>query len=104
MLGRGLLANPFLAEEIYQDENNTVDEMTSGMTKEKLNQLQAFHDELYNGYRDILSGDQNVLFKMKEIWTYMIKMWPCEEKLQKAIRKAKKCSEYEQIVHQLFTY
>ena len=104
MLGRGLLANPFLAEEIYQDVNSTVDEITIGMTKDKVNQLQAFHDELYNEYRSILSGEQNVLFKMKEIWTYMNKMWPGEEKLHKAIRKAKKCSEYEQIVHQLFMH
>lgn len=100
MLGRGLLANPFLAGEIYNDTKNAVDECV--MTKDKLNQLQAFHDELYSEYRNILSGDQNVLLKMKEIWTYMIKMWPGEEKIHKAIRKAKKCSEYEQLVHQLF--
>ncbi len=104
MLGRGLLANPFLAEEIYQDVNSTVDEITTRMTKEKVNQLQAFHDELYNEYRSILSGEQNVLFKMKEIWTYMNKMWQGKEKLHKAIRKAKKCSEYEQLVSQLFMH
>ncbi len=102
MLGRGLLSNPFLAEEIYKGTKNVVDEAAVTMTKERLKQLQAFHDDLYNEYKSILSGDQNVLFKMKELWNYMIKMWPAEEKAQKAIRKVKKCAEYERIVGELF--
>ena len=64
MIGRGLLSNPFLAEEIY---NNT--DTTAVLTKEKRERLQDFHEELYNGYKKILSGEQNVLFKMKELWT-----------------------------------
>lgn len=103
MLGRGLLANPFLANAIYQEEGNLNQSEILGLNKEKNLQLQAFHDEVYDEYRKILSGDQPVLFKMKELWTYMIKMWPDAEKQQKAIRKAKKCSEYELVVRELFS-
>lgn len=92
MLGRGLLSNPFLADEIYLQSNNT----------DKKRTLRAFHDEIYEGYKGIMSGDQNVLFKMKELWSYMIKMWPDAEKPKKMIRKAKNCSEYEKAVDALF--
>ena len=102
MMGRGLLANPFLPKEIYDKKDDATDYTIVGMNKEQCLQLQAFHDELYDEYKKIMSGDQNVLFKMKEIWTYMIKLWPDAEKQQKAIRKAKKCSEYENTVRELF--
>lgn len=102
MLGRGLLANPFLVEEIYNDKMDSLNAVKNGMSKQKYVKLQVFHDELYDEYRKILSGDQNVLFKMKELWAYMIKLWPDAEKQQKAIRKAKKCSEYECVVRELF--
>ena len=98
MLGRGLLSNPFLAEEIYSEN----DQSKNKDIKERLNILKAFHDEIYEGYKSIMSGDQNVLFKMKEIWTYMIKMWPEADKTQKMIRKAKKCTEYEKALEELF--
>jgi hypothetical protein len=39
---------------------------------------------------------------MKEIWSYMIKMWPEADKPQKMIRKAKKCTEYEKALEELF--
>ena len=88
--------------EIYDKKDDATDYTIVGMNKEQCLQLQALHDELYDEYKKIMSGDQNVLFKMKEIWTYMIKLWPDAEKQQKAIRKAKKCSEYENAVRELF--
>ena len=53
MLGRGLIANPGL-----------INEMTSGVTLDKM-VLKAFHDRLLEDYEIILSGDRHVLFKMK---------------------------------------
>lgn len=94
MLGRGLLGNPFLPERISGEVCN------SGLPEYQ--KLQLFHDELYAEYSKLLSGDRNILFKMKELWTYMIGLWVEPEKYQKAIRKAKSCSEYEVIVKKLF--
>lgn len=96
MLGRGLLANPFLPGEIYGNNNDVK------KSEEAWKLLQAFHDELYVEYSKILSGDRNILFKMKELWTYMVHLWPDAEKYQKAIRKAKNCSEYEICVKKMF--
>mgnify|MGYP006333905495 CR=1 FL=1 len=95
MLGRGLIARPFLTEELYRGTKQNIQE------KETRMKLQAFHDEVYEGYKQVMSGDMNVLFKMKELWAYMIGMKKKEKKEHKLICKTKKCMEYEQIVRGL---
>jgi len=93
MLGRGLIANPFLAQDIYTQNSIKTDEDWS--------RFQAFHDEVYLGYQKIMSGDTNVLFKMKELWSYMSKLWPDLKKQHKQIYKSRRCDEYEAAVKTL---
>ncbi len=90
MLGRGMVANPGLAGE-----------MKSGEKMEK-RQLKAFHDEVLKGYEEIISGDRNVLFKMKELWAYMIQMFDGGEKHGKKIRKSQHLADYRAVVDSLF--
>ncbi|MDR1550733.1 MAG: tRNA-dihydrouridine synthase family protein [Hungatella sp.] len=90
MLGRGMVANPGLAGE-----------MKSGEKMEK-RQLKAFHDEVLKGYEEIISGDRNVLFKMKELWAYMIQMFEGGEKHGKKIRKSQHLADYRAVVDSLF--
>lgn len=91
MVGRGLLVNPGM-----------VTELRSGvpLTKEV---LRAFHDEIYQNYQTVMSGEKNVLFKMKELWFYLIHMFPDSEKQAKKIKKAEKLSVYETVVDTLFS-
>ncbi len=90
MLGRGLIGNPGLLNEIKGE---------SPMTKQL---LKEFHDKVSLDYQEVLYGDKATLFKMKEIWSYMIGMFPHSEKVGKKIRKAEKAGEYEAIVRSLF--
>jgi tRNA-dihydrouridine synthase len=90
MLGRGLIANPALISEI---KNNVV------IDKQV---MKAFHDAVCAGYKEILSGDRNVLFKMKELWFYMIHMFAESDKYAKKIRKTDRLSDYEAIISRLF--
>lgn len=90
MLGRGLLANPGLAGELQEK---------APADRER---LRAFHDRLYWGYREVFSGEKNVLFKMKEFWTYLVLNFEDAEKYAKKIRKAQKLSGYEAAVNDLF--
>ncbi len=90
MLGRGLIMNPGLIDEI-------IDQVK--LTKDK---LRAFHDTILTEYQSILSGDRNVLFKMKELWFYMVLMFVNSEKYAKKIRKAEKLKDYEEAVNRLF--
>jgi tRNA-dihydrouridine synthase len=90
MVGRGLIGNPGLVERIVD-----------GKTLEK-QRLKDFHNALLNGYSEVISGDRNVLFKMKELWIYMICLFPGSEKYGKAIRKSHRMGEYEAAVNSLF--
>ena len=90
MLGRGLMANPGLIGEIK--EKSIVHKDT----------LRAFHDEIYARYKEVLSGDKNALYKMKEFWFYMIHSFEDSEKYAKRIRKSKSAAEYEGIIVSLF--
>lgn len=95
MLGRGLLRNPRLAQEICEKNMQKDGEYYA--------KLHAFHDELYAGYQKILSGDRNVLFKMKEFWSYLICSFPDMEKQLKKLHKLKTCGEYESWVRILLS-
>lgn len=90
MIGRGSLANPGLINEIKG--KGVVDK----------NILKEFHDEVCMGYKEILSGDINVLFRMKELWSYMISMFEDSEKVAKKIKKERMLSEYNVIISRLF--
>lgn len=92
MLGRGLLANPALAERIRGIEEAPL----------TASRLAAFHRALYEGYRLAIPEERNVLFKMKEMWTYLICMFPEADRCGKKIKKAKSAGEYEAAVAALF--
>lgn len=90
MIGRGILANPGLVGEIK--DNVLMDK--------KL--LRAFHDDVLNTYLEVFKDEKNVLFKMKEVWSYMIYIFSDNKKYAKQIRKCQKLNEYKQIVSSLF--
>ena len=56
----------------------------------KADRLEKFHRLLCDGYTHVMSGDRPVLFKMKELWGFLIHSCPEEEKLMKKIRKAQR--------------
>ena len=49
-----------------------------------------------------MPGDLPVLFKMKDLWTYMSQCFTNSEKYLKKIRKANRIPEYEIAVNALF--
>lgn len=91
MSGRGTLTNPALAREIRGGQ---------ALTKAE---LRKFHDLVYHTYRAEVSGDRNVLFKMKELWFYMGPLFANNKKYLKKIKKSEKCIVYESAVAELFS-
>lgn len=91
MLGRGMLTNPFLASELAGRE-----------TEDRKKKLQVFHDSLLCGYREAIPGDKNVLFKMKELWTYLGAGFRDGERRMKKIKKAQRMEDYLEGVQALF--
>ena len=96
MIGRGFLRNPFLLKQLHEFEQ--IRETSAENNLSNVTPLKQFHHSLLEGYKDYLSGDTPVLFKMKELWFYMRDMFPEDEKLYKKIKKAKNLLEYENIV------
>lgn len=90
MIGRGILANPAFIKVLREEE---LPDKTA---------LRRYHDHLLQAYQRALSGDKNVLFKMKELWCYMIYIFENHQKYAKKIRKAQKMPAYLEAVDTLF--
>lgn len=90
MIGRGLISNPGLAIGIKAN------------TRLDKNILKDFHDKLYKDYQSILFGDKNVLFRMKEVWFYMIRVFTNPSKYAKKIKKAQRLVDYDETITSLF--
>ena len=94
MIGRGLIRNPALAEMILQEETEPEANI--------LPRIREFHDALFEHYRETMSGDRNLLFRMKDLWSYMLEEVPDSEKLAKKIRKSQHVPEYLAAVEEVF--
>lgn len=80
MLGRGIIARPYIIENIKYGK------------KEDKSILKSFHDEYFNINRELFGND--AIFRMKEMWTYFKVNFPNSDKQIKNILKSKKISEY----------
>ncbi len=90
MIGRGLIADPFLPSMI---KNNTTE-----YPKNKLEIFGKFHDQLYHDYESALSGSSHVLVKMESFWEYFATTFPDPHKTFKKIKKAKNPRDYQEAV------
>ena len=81
MIGRGLIANPNLANEISG--------ISESLSKEK---FMAFHDELKDALTQRLEGEQQTLSHLLPYWEYLLP--DISAKTRKAIMKSRNLSDY----------
>lgn len=91
MLGRGAVANPGLLAQLRGQP---------ALTPE---QLQTFHDGLYEQVRCDLSGERAALYKMREYWSYFATLFPQPHRQLKKIRKAEHFDRYEAAAREILT-
>ena len=101
MLGRGILANPFIIEEMHWKETH-IDATIGFDETQRRKKLKQFHEIVVNEYLEIFGSETPVLYKMKEIWSYMICQFENNGKYKKGIRKAKHLSDYHSVTEELF--
>ena len=90
MLGRGLISDSSLADKL------------NGLTTQTdYAKFRKLHDTVYEEYRKVLSPDINVLYKMRELWSYWQNLFDGCERDFKHLQKAKKCAEYEEAVNRI---
>lgn len=85
MLGRGLLADPSLAETLYNGKP-----LERGVLYRKVKEM---HDLMYEQYtQTIEGGDAQLLQKMKTMWEYLLP--DMEKKARKSILKSNRLDVY----------
>ncbi len=91
MIGRGAIANPFLAEEIK-----------GVATRERKERLFSYHQQLFATYSKLFSGPGHLLSRMKRIWGYLIHSFPDQQKQLKKIQKSATVEKYLHAVEEVF--
>lgn len=94
MIGRGLIADPFLPSMI---KNNTTD-----YPKNRFEIFEAFHDTIYQEYDAYLSGPTPIRMKMLGFWEYFSESFSNPQKTFKSIKKATNNKSYEIAVKEIF--
>ena len=93
MLGRGILANPFLAEEIRGGAYNA---------PERTERLHAYVLDLYGDRLHHAGGSPKVLGRMKELWSYLMNSFEEPQVVWRKIKKINALREYEEAVETIF--
>lgn len=94
MIGRGLVSNPFLSEEIKTN--------ITFSSEEKKQIFRNFHDTLLFEVENSLSGDSHVLSKMINYWEYFSLFFDNSRKVFKIIKKTKSLNKYHRNVNEIF--
>jgi tRNA-dihydrouridine synthase len=94
MIGRGLIADPFLPSMI---KNNT-----TVYPKNRWEIFEAFHETIYRDYDAYLSGPTPIRMKMLGFWEYFSMSFSNPQKTFKKIKKAGNSKNYEAAVQEIF--
>jgi len=89
MIGRGLIGNPCIAEEI------------KGIGTRDYLKIKLFMNDLVEEYIELM-GEHNTLFKMKEVWFYLKDMFDDGDKLWKKVSKISQMSDYKIFIKSVF--
>ncbi len=90
MLGRGILCNPFLIEMSKTADDvgrKTEDDAAHDHMQEKKRPPLCLSSRDLRRLYTIMSGDRNVLFRMKELWFYLGDCFTNADKYLKKIKK-----------------
>lgn len=89
MIGRGLLASPFLIADFRKS--------AVFLPEERMERARAFHKALFVAYSGHLQDELQLLMKMKTFWDYFLP--ETDRKMLKKIKKANKLSQYNEVVN-----
>ena len=104
MIGRGMMANPELIQELNAYEECRKQGKPWEGYVNSMEQLKKFHDSLLEGYMQQMSGDENnVLFKMKELWGFLGRQFQEQDKTVKKLVKTTRLKDYEGLAERIFS-
>lgn len=87
MLGRGVVANPFLAESIH-----------AGRDTRDLDRFRDWHADLLARYAADAPGDHALLGHLKELWAYLAPTFQRGDRLWDALKLTRTRDEFERVL------
>lgn len=113
MLGRGILANPFLAEDIRSldcfvvpSRNDAKRQSENYLANKSMTKTERLHTYVLDLYEDRLhhaGGSPKVLGRMKELWSYLMNAFDEPQDVWRKIKKINALDEYEEAIEYVFT-
>lgn len=91
MLGRGLVANPFLAEEIFGTAPG-----------DRSERFRHFHDLLVRRYAEVLYGPSHLVQRMKGLWQYFHRPFENGRQVLKRIHKTRSPEQFKAVTERFF--
>ncbi|NWH03496.1 tRNA-dihydrouridine synthase family protein [Desulfobacter latus] len=89
MIGRGILSNPFLPEQIKGLKTDSQNK--DSQTHER---LKNFHADLFNSYKQVFSGPGHLIGRMKGVWSYLGLSFENSKKPLKKLLKSNSEQDY----------
>ena len=87
MIGRGLIADPWLPSMIKDDEVEYADD--------RMDVFSDFHNMLFRQFEEKLTGDKAIIRKMVSYWEYFEEVLPEAKREIKKIKKTKTIEDYD---------
>lgn len=112
MLGRGIITDPALAQRLVSADLSGNSTEPADVTKDStvhtssIQTFRAFHDEILAGYIELMSGEQPVLYRMKELWAYMAHAPFLRDRVEpakiiKKVRKTNRLADYRSVISEI---
>ncbi len=92
MLGRGAIADPLLFERLRGKYT------AQSTPKKRAEEVRGYLQDLFGHYQKLFCGDQQVLWKMKEILTYIKD--PCFSKQINKLKKTRSLSNFSELLEE----
>ena len=87
MIGRGIVANPFLAESIR-----------AGKDTREMARFQVWHADIVGRYAENAPGDHALLGHLKELWSYLAPTFKQGEQIWNSLKITRTREEFERVL------
>lgn len=92
MIGRGILAKPYLAAEYASN--------TEWSPEKRMQTIQEMHQGIYQQSKEVLQDSNQILNRLRSFWEYQTDILP--SKIHKQIMKCRSLANYESLIPSIF--